>query len=120
MLACLPEQVGPHDGAAGGPAAPAPGLQPFEAQEPDVVGRHPESAERLQGLIGGIGVDVGGHERVARPVACVGPRDVLGAGQRGDALCDALHHRGGTEDAQMQHRLATLAPVVTRHLTRSG
>jgi hypothetical protein len=45
---------------------------------------------------------------------------VLGARKRGDALGDALHHRGGTEDAQMQHRLATLAPVATMHLTPSG
>ena len=60
-----PEQVGPDDRRCSRAAGPASRLQPLEAQQPDVLGGHAESAERLQGRVGRIGVDVGGHERLA-------------------------------------------------------
>jgi hypothetical protein len=78
LLAGLAEQVGPDHRAALAPPAQASGLQPLEAQQPDVLGGHAESAERLQGRVGRNRVDVGGHERVAVPVAGIRPRDVRG------------------------------------------
>ena len=120
LLAGLAKQVGPDDRAAPVAPASASGLQPLEAKEPHVLGGHAEGAERVQRRVGRVGIDVRGHERLSVTVARVRAHDVRGARQRGDALGHALHDRRGTEHAQMQHRLATLASGPAAHLTRSG